>query len=86
MFSTYCGAFTFTFSKTDAGAVTITYTGTVPKPDDGDARAVSTTVRGTHTGALVTTDDGRALGEAHASALLLVIVLERHDYGCYRLR
>ena len=72
--------------ETDAGSVTITYTRTDARTDDGDARAHTTTVRGTHTGALVTTDDGRALGEAHASALLLVIVLERPDYGCDRLR
>ena len=75
-------AFIKTFIETD----TITYTRTDARTDDGDARAHTTTVRGTHTGALVTTDDGRALGEAHASALLLVIVLERPDYGCDRLR
>ena len=72
--------------KTDASAVTCPDARADARTDDGDARAHTTTVRGTHTGALVTTDDGRALGEAHASALLLVIVLERPDYGCYRLR
>ena len=74
------------FSKTDAGAVTITYTGTDARTDDGDARAFSRTVRGTHTCALVATNNRSTFVEADASALLLVIVLERPDYGCDRLR
>ena len=86
MFSAHRGTNTNAFSKTDAGSVTITYTGTDARTDDGDARAHTGTVRGTHTCAVVTTDDGRALIEAHASALLVIIVLERQDYGCYRLR
>ena len=74
------------FVKTDAGAVTITYTGTDARTDDGDARAVSRTVRGTHTCAVAETDDSSPFGQAHPGALLLVIVLERQAYGCYRLR
>ena len=59
------------FSKTDAGAVTITYTGTDARTDDGDARAHTTTVRGTHTCSIAKTDDGRALLKTDASALLV---------------
>ena len=58
------------FLKTDAGAVTITYTGTFPKPDDGDARAHAATVRGTHTCAVAKTDHSSPFIEADASALL----------------
>ena len=59
------------FSKTDAGAVTITYTGTDARTDDGDARAHTTTVRGTHTGTLLATDDRSALLKTDAVALLV---------------
>jgi hypothetical protein len=72
--------------KTDAGAVAGADARTFPKPDDGDARADAGSLRKSDARALVATDDGRALIEADASALLLVIVLERQDYGCYRLR
>ena len=74
------------FLKTDAGSVTGPDARTFPKPDDGDARAFSRTVRGTHTCALVATNNRSTFVEADASALLLVIVLERPDYGCDRLR
>ena len=74
------------FSKTDAGAVTITYTGTFPKPDDGDARADASSLRKSDARALVATDNRSALIEADASALLVGSLLERPDYGCYRLR
>ena len=69
------------FAETDAGAVTVADAGTDARTDDGDARAHTGTVRGTDARALVTTDDRSALVEADASALLLVIVLERPDYG-----
>ena len=81
LFSTYCGAFTFTFSKTDAGSVTITYTGADARTDDGDARAHAGTVRGTHTCAVAATDHSGPFVEADASALLFRFVLERPDYG-----
>ena len=56
--------------ETDAGSVTITYTRTDARTDDGDARAHASAVRGTHTCSVAKTDDGRALSQAHASALL----------------
>ena len=59
------------FPKTDAGAVTITYTGTDARTDDGDARAHTGTVRKSDARTLVTTDDGRALGQADAVALFV---------------
>ena len=73
-------------AETDAGAVTITYTGTDARTDDGDARAHAGTVRGTHTCAVATTVYINTLRKTDASALLLIIVLERPDYGCDRLR
>ena len=76
-------AFTFTFSETFIEAVTITYTGTDARTDDGDARAHTTTVRKSDARALVTTDNRSALLGTDASALLLITVLERQDYGCY---
>ena len=72
--------------KTDAGAVTGADARTFPKPDDGDARAVSRTVRGTHTCSVAETVYINTLLKTDAVALLLITVLERHDYGCYRLR
>ena len=80
-----CGAYPDAVAETDAGAVTGADAGTDARTDDGDARAHTTTVRGTHTGALVTTDDGRALGQADAVALLVGPLLERQEYGSYRL-
>ena len=74
------------FVKTDAGAVTCPDARADARTDDGDARADATTVRGTDARALVTTDDRSALLKTDAVALLLITVLERHDYGCYRLR
>ncbi len=71
------------FSKTDAGAVTITYTGTDARTDDGDARAHARTVRGTHTCALVATDNRSALLKTDASALLVGSLLERQEYWQY---
>ena len=71
------------FIKTDAGAVTITYTGTDARTDDGDARAHTTTVRGTDARALVATNNRSALLKTDAVALLLGPLLERQDYGCY---
>ena len=59
------------FVKTDAGTVTCADARTFLKPDDGDARAHTTTVRGPDARALVTTDDGRALLKTDAVALLV---------------
>ena len=73
-------------AETDAGAHAGAHARTDARTDDGDARAVSRTVRGTHTCALVATNNRSTFVEADASALLLVIVLERPDYGCDRLR
>ena len=69
------------FSKTDAGSVTITYTGTDARTDDGDARAHTSTVRGTHTCAVAKTDNRSALLKTDASALLVGSLLERQEYG-----
>ena len=67
--------------KTDAGAVTGADAGTDARTDDGDARAHTTTVRGTDARALVTTDDRSALLKTDAVALLLGPLLERQEYG-----
>ena len=83
LFSAHRGTNTNAFSKTDAGSVTITYTRTDARTDDGDALAHTTTVGVTHTCALVTTDDGRALLKTDAVALLVGSLLERQEYGCY---
>ena len=60
-------AFIETFIETHAGADARTDART----DDADARAHTTTVGVTHTCALVTTDDGRALLKTDAVALLV---------------
>ena len=73
-------------AETDAGAHANADARADARADDRDARADATTVRGTDARALVTTDDSGPFVEAHASALLVIIVLERPDYGCYRLR
>ena len=74
------------FTKTDAGAVTCADAGTDAGTDDGDARAHPTTVGEPDARALLATDDGRALLKTDASALFLKSLLERQDYGSYRLR
>ena len=56
------------------------------RTDDGDARAHTGTVRKSDARTLVTTDDGRALGQADAVALLVCLMLERQEYWSYRLR
>ena len=68
-----------TFSKAHAGADA----GTDARTDDGDARAHTTTVGQPDARALLATDDGRALLQTHASALLVGSLLERQEYGCY---
>ena len=75
-------AFSKTFSKAHAGA----NARTDARTDDGDARAHTGTVRKSDARTLVTTDDGRALGQADAVALLVCLMLERQEYGSYRLR
>ena len=81
-----CGAYPDAVAETDAGAVTCPDARTDARTDDGDARADATTVRGTDARALVTTDDGRALLKTDAVALLVCLMLERQEYGSYRLR
>ena len=73
-------------AETDAGAVTVTDARADARTDDGDARAHTTTVRGTHTCSVATTVYINALLRTDAVALLFRFVLERPDYGCYRLR
>ena len=86
MFSADRRAYPDAVAETDAGSVTITYTGTDARTDDGDARAHAGTLRKSDARALVATDNSSPFVEADAVALLLITVLERHDYGCYRLR
>ena len=69
------------FVKTDSSAVTSADARTDARTDDGDALAHTTTVGVTHTCALVTTDDGRALLKTDAVALLVGSLLERQEYG-----
>ena len=76
-----CGAYPDAVAETDAGADTCPDARTDARTDDGDARAHTTTVRGTDARALVTTDDRSALIEADASALLVGSLLERQEYG-----
>ena len=71
LFSAHRGTYPNAVAETDAGAHAVADAGTDARTDDGDARAVSRTVRGTHTCALVATDDGRALLKTDASALLV---------------
>ena len=56
------------------------------RTDDGDARAHTTTIREPDARALVTTDNRSTLLKTDAVALLVGFVLERQDYGSYRLR
>jgi len=65
------GAYPNAVTETDTGAVTGADARTDARTDDGDARAHTTTVGGTHTCALVATDDGRALLKTDAVALLV---------------
>ena len=69
------------FVKTDAGAVTCPDARTDARTDDGDARALSGTLRKSDARAIAKTDDGRALKQADASALLVGPLLERQEYG-----
>ena len=83
LFSTDGRADAHAFVKTDSSAVTCADARTDARTDDGDARAHTTTVRGTDARALVTTDDRSALLKTDAVALLLGPLLERQEYGCY---
>ena len=67
--------------ETDAGSVTITYTRTDARTDDGDARAHTGTVRGPDARTLLATDNRSALLKTDASALLVGPLLERQEYG-----
>ena len=81
LFSAHRGPHTDAVAETDAGAVTCPDARTDARTDDGDARAHTTTVRGTDARALVTTDDRSALLKTDAVALLLGPLLERQEYG-----
>ena len=65
------GAYPNAVTETDARAHAVAYTRTDARTDDGDARAHTTTVRGTHTGSVAETDHSGPFGEAHPSALLI---------------
>ena len=86
MFSADRRAYPDAVAETDAGAVTGADAGTDARTDDGDARADASSLRKSDARALVATDNSSPFVEADAVALLLITVLERHDYGCYRLR
>ena len=73
-------------AETDAGAVTCPDARTDARTDDGDARAHTGTVREPDARAVAKTDDSSALLKTDAVALLVGSLLERQDYGCYRLR
>ena len=81
-----CGAYPDAVIKTDVGAHAVADARADARTDDGDARAHTTTVRGTDARALVTTDDRSALLKTDAVALLVGPLLERQEYGSYRLR
>ena len=70
-------AFSKTFIEAHAGADARAF----PKPDDGDARAHASTVRGTHTCSIAKTDNRSALLKTDAVALLVGPLLERPEYG-----
>ena len=59
------------FVKTDSSAVTCPDARTDARTDDGDARAHTTTVRGTHTCSIAKTDDGGPFLKTDAVALLV---------------
>ena len=81
-----CGAYPDAVAETDAGADTCPDARADVGTDDGDARAHTGTVREPDARALLATDDSSALVEAHTSALLVGPLLERQEYGSYRLR
>ena len=80
--------------RADAHAVIETFiethavadTRTDARTDDGDARAHTTTVGVAHTCALLATDNRSAVLKTDAVALLVKPLLERQEYGSYRLR
>ena len=86
LFSAHRGTYPNAVAETDAGAHAVPDARADARTDDGDARAHTTTVRGPDARALVTTDDGRALLKTDAVALLVCLMLERQEYGSYRLR
>ena len=75
------GAYPDAVAETDAGAHANADARADARADDRDARAHTTTVRGTDARALVTTDDRSALLKTDAVALLLGPLLERQEYG-----
>ena len=81
-----CGAYPDAVAETDAGADTCPDARADVGTDDGDARAHTGTVRKSDARTLITTDDSSPFVEADASALLVGSLLERQEYGSYRLR
>ena len=81
LFSAHRGTNTNAVAETDAGAHANADARADARADDRDARAHTTTVRGTDARALVTTDDRSALLKTDAVALLLGPLLERQEYG-----
>ena len=86
MFSADRGPHTNAVAETDAGAHAGAFPGTDARTDDGDARAHTGTVREPDARAVLTTDDGGPVVEADAVTLLVGSLLERQEYGSYRLR
>ena len=86
MFSADRRAYPDAVAETDAGSVTIADARADARTDDGDARADASSLRKSDARTLVATDNRSALVEADASALLVGSLLERQEYGCYRLR
>ena len=86
MFSADRRAYPDAVAETDAGAVTGADAGTDARTDDGDARADASSLRKSDARALVATDNRSPFLKTDASALLVGSLLERPDYGCYRLR
>ena len=74
------------FVKTDSSAVTCPDARTDARTDDGDARAHASTVRKSDARTLLATNNRSALLKTHTVSLLVGPLLERQDYGSYRLR
>ena len=81
MFSAHRGTNTNAVTETDAGAHAVADARADARTDDGDARAHTTTVRGTHTCSVAQTDDSSTLLKTDAVALLFGSLLERQEYG-----
>ena len=74
------------FTKTVIEAHAVADARADARTDDGDARAHTGTVREPDARALVTTNNRSTLLKTDAVALLVGPLLERQEYGSYRLR